>query len=128
MAHGLIGAVLYAKDLSLLVDFYAAVAGLEAQTVRDDYAVLGSEPSQLVIVRIPRRIAATIEIETPPVRREDTPIKLAFEVADFAAARQSAIDRGGAVNGVRLEWDFEGAKVCDGHDPEGNIFQLRRPG
>jgi hypothetical protein len=26
------------------------------------------------------------------------------------------------------EWEFEGAKVCDGYDPEGNVFQLRQTG
>jgi predicted enzyme related to lactoylglutathione lyase len=129
MTHrGLIGAVLYAKDLHRLVDFYAAVAGLQVQTVEDGFAVLGAAPTRLVIVRIPTQIADTIEIETPPMRREDTPIKLVFGVADIAAARQSALDRGGAVNGEEREWNFEGARVCDGHDPEGNVFQLRHTG
>ena len=129
MIHrGLIGAVLYAKDLRRLVDFYAAVAGLQVQSMEDGFAVLGAQPSRLVIVRVPSHIANTIEIETPPVQREDTPIKLVFGVADFAAARQSALDRGGAVNGVEREWSFGDAGVCDGRDPEGNIFQLRRTG
>src|SRR5262245_21705256 len=129
MTHrGLIGAVLYAKDLRRLVAFYATVAGLKVQAIEEGFAVLGAVPSQLVIVRIPGHIAETIEIETPPVRREDTPIKLIFGVADFAAARQSALDRGGAVNGPEHEWEFEGIRVCDGHDPEGNIFALRRMG
>jgi hypothetical protein len=30
------------------------------------------------------------------------------------------------MNAVEREWEFEGAKVCDGHDPEGNVFQLRQ--
>jgi len=30
------------------------------------------------------------------------------------------------MNAVERKWEFEGAKVCDGHDPEGNIFQLRQ--
>jgi predicted enzyme related to lactoylglutathione lyase len=89
---------------------------------------MGQQPSQLVIVRVPRRIAESICIETPPVRREDTPIKLVFSVADINAARKAAVKEGGAINPVGREWEFEGAKVCDGHDPEGNVFQLRQPG
>src|SRR5262249_43938448 len=67
---------------------------------------------------IPKRIAETIAIETPPKRREDTPIKLVFAVPDIVAARKSAAERNGEINPVGREWEFEGAKVCDGHDPE----------
>jgi hypothetical protein len=40
MTHrGLIGAVLYAKDLGRLVKFYSSVAGIEPQTIEKGYAV-----------------------------------------------------------------------------------------
>jgi predicted enzyme related to lactoylglutathione lyase len=127
MTHrGLIGAVLYAKDLRRLVEFYSAVACLDVQSVQAGFAVLGREPSQLVIVRIPKRIADSIDISTPPERRDDTPVKLAFSVEDIATVRNRAAELGGAMNPVEREWEFEGAKVCDGHDPEGNIFQVRQ--
>lgn len=127
MTHrGLIGAVLYAKDLGQLVHFYSAVAGIEAQTIENGYAILGSRPSQFVIVRIPKRIADTIDLATPPKRRKETPLKLVFAVEDIAHARDRAAELGGAMNAVEREWEFEGAKVCDGHDPEGNVFQLRQ--
>jgi predicted enzyme related to lactoylglutathione lyase len=129
MTHrGLIGAVLYAKDLNLLVQFYSSVAGIEPQSIENEFAILGSRPSQLIIVRIPKRIARTIDIATPPERREDTPLKLVFGVADIAPARDRAAELGGAVNAAEREWEFEGAKVCDGYDPEGNVFQLRQAG
>jgi predicted enzyme related to lactoylglutathione lyase len=129
MTHrGLIGAVLYAKDLDRLVEFYSLVAGIEPQTIEKGVAILGSRPSQFVILRIPKRIADTIDIATPPEPREDTPLKLVFGVEDIAHARQRAAELGGAMNAVEREWEFEGAKVCDGHDPEGNVFQLRQPG
>jgi predicted enzyme related to lactoylglutathione lyase len=124
----LIGAVLYAKDLARLAEFYSAVTGLQLQTKREGFAVLGHQPSQLVIVRIPKRIAASISIETPPVRREGIPIKLVFAIVDIYAARKSAADRNGSVAPVDHEWEFEGLKVCDGYDPEGNVFQLRYAG
>jgi predicted enzyme related to lactoylglutathione lyase len=128
MTHrGLIGAVLYAKDHARLVDFYSSIAGIEPQTIEKGYAILG-KPSQFVIVRVPKRIAVTIDIATPPERREDTPLKLVFAVEDIAHARDRAAQLGGAVNPVEHEWEFEGAKVCDGHDPEGNVFQLRQTG
>ena len=125
MTHwGLIGAVLYAKDLRRLVDFYSAVANLQVETIEENFAVLGQQPSQLVIVQTPMRIAQSIAIETPPVRREDVPVKLVFAVGDIIVVRNSAAERGGAVNPVNREWAFESIKVCDGYDPEGNVFQL----
>jgi predicted enzyme related to lactoylglutathione lyase len=127
MTHrGLTGAVLYAKDLQRLVEFYSAVACLDVRSMQKGFAVLGREPSQLVIVRIPKRIADSIDISTPAERREDTPVKLVFAVEDIAAVRDRAADRGGVVDAVEREWEFEGAKVCDGHDPEGNVFQIRQ--
>ena len=129
MSHrGLIGAVLYAKDLGRLVEFYSSVAGIEPQALEKGFAVLGAGPSQFVIVRIPERIADEIEIATPPELREATPLKLVFSVEDIAHARERAAGLGGEVYAVEHEWEFEGARVCDGHDPEGNIFQLRQVG
>jgi predicted enzyme related to lactoylglutathione lyase len=124
--RGLIGAVLYAKDVSRLVEFYSSVAGLEPQAIEKGFAILGSRPSQFVIVRISKRIADMIDIATPPEPREDTPLKLVFAVEDIAYARDRAAMLGGAMNAVEREWEFEGAKVCDGHDPEGNVFQVRQ--
>lgn len=124
--RGLIGAVLYAKDLDRLVEFYSSVAGIEPQSVEKRFAVLGVRPSQFVILRIPKRIADTIDFATPPEPREDTPLKLVFGVEDIARARRRAAELGGAVNAAEREWKFEGAKVCDGCDPEGNVFQVRQ--
>jgi predicted enzyme related to lactoylglutathione lyase len=127
MTHrGLIGAVLYATDLGRLVDFYSSVAGIEPQVIEKGYAILASGPSQFVIVRIPKRIADTIDVTTPPEVREDTPLKLVFGVENITHARDRVAELGGAMK--EHEWQFNGAKVCDGHDPEGNIFQLRQTG
>jgi predicted enzyme related to lactoylglutathione lyase len=129
MRHrGLIGAVLYAKDLERLVEFYSTVVGIDSSLIEKDFAVLGATPSQFVIVSMPRGIADAIEVATPPDVREDTPIKLVFSVEDIAWARSKAAELGGALKSVEGEWEFEGTKVCDGHDPEGNVFQLRQSG
>ena len=121
-----IGAVLYAKDLARLVEFYSSVAGIEPQSVEKRFAVLGAGPSQVVIVRIPEHIAATIDIATPPEPREGTPLKLVFGVEDIAHARNRAAELGGAMNAAEREWEFEGAKVCDGYDPEGNVIEVQQ--
>jgi predicted enzyme related to lactoylglutathione lyase len=120
------GAVLYARDVGRLQAFYQAVAGLVVEQAESDHVALASSSFQLVILRIPERIAASIEIETPPRRRTDTPVKLVFFVADIAATRAAAASHGGELDPAVREWVFQGCRVCDGQDPEGNVVQFRQ--
>jgi hypothetical protein len=78
-----------------------------------------------VILAIPESIAASITVATPPARRESTPIKLVFHVGSIDAVRNAATNLGGELNGLEREWFFQDTKVCDGHDPEGNVVQFR---
>ena len=121
-------AVVYAKNLKRIAEFYEKVASLSLKRAADDHIVLVSESFQLVVVQIPTHLAESIEIEEPPVRRTRNPIKLVFFVEDIAAARAAANAESGAVNAPDDEWLFEGNRVCDGHDSEGNVFQLRQIG
>ena len=119
------GAIVYAKDVARLARFYAAVADLEIVHEVADHSVLESETHELVIVAIPAATAARIVIATPPVRRENTAFKLSFAVPSLAEARVAASAAGGELNPPEKEWDFQGMRVCDGCDPEGNMIQLR---
>ena len=120
------GAVVYAKDIARVSAFYAGVAGLRIAHSAGDHIVLESSGLQLVVVAIPERIASSIVIETPPIRREETPIKLVFPVPSIGAARVAAPKWGGELNAEEREWTFQGTSVCDGHDPEGNVVQFRQ--
>lgn len=120
------GAVVYAKNISRVSAFYAHVAELSISRSETDHVVLESSALQLVVVAIPERIASSIEIQSPPVRRESTPIKLVFPVSSLSTARAMALQHGGVLNAEEREWEFQGRRVCDGHDPEGNVFQLRQ--
>jgi len=119
------GAIVYAKDIHALARFYAAVADLEVMHEVDDHIVLESEAVELVIVAIPAATAARIVITTPPQRRENTAFKLVFGVPSLAQARETAQANGGELNPPAREWSFQGLRVCDGCDPEGNMIQLR---
>ena len=119
------GAIVYAKDIQRLAQFYAAVADLEIVHEVADHVVLESETHELVIVAIPAATAARIVIATPPVRRENTAFKLSFLVGSLAEARIAAKEAGGELNPLEKEWDFQGMRVCDGCDPEGNMIQVR---
>ena len=119
------GAIVYAKDIQRLARFYAAVADLEIVHEVADHVVLESETYELVVVAIPAATAARIVIATPPVRRENTAFKLSFLVDSLAEARVAAKEAGGELDPPDREWDFQGLRVCDGCDPEGNMIQAR---
>jgi predicted enzyme related to lactoylglutathione lyase len=117
--------VLYAKHLATLLAFYQAVFLLKVDHAEPGHVVLAGSGSQLVIVQIPESIATTIAIAVPPVRRTETPLKLVLDVESLATARRIALGLGGGVDAVEREWVFQGCRVCDGHDPEGNVVQYR---
>jgi predicted enzyme related to lactoylglutathione lyase len=120
------GAVLYAKDLPRVSAFYVQVLGLELAHETGDFVVLKAGGYRLTVVEIPEHIARDIHITTPPARREDTPIKLVFSVESLQAARAKVAALGGELNPPEREWEDDGELVCDGHDPEGNVLQLRQ--
>jgi hypothetical protein len=101
------------------------VAGLRFTHAGDGHVVVGSAFFQLVVHALPADVAASFEIVTPPLRREDAAVKLVFPVPSLGAARALAVRHGGELDPVGREWQFQGGLVCDGHDPEGNVFQLR---
>ena len=113
-------AIIFAKDLPRLTAFYRDGLGLPflAERSRDGWAELDAGGACLALHAIPAAIAAGIEILDPPRRREETPLKLAFEVEDLAAARARLV-AAGAVMSEPTRWGS-----CDGVDPEGNVFQI----
>lgn len=121
------GAVVFVKQLERMAAFYGELAALTPMQQEDGHAVLESDRLQLVLQAIPPSIAARFEIADPPQMREEASIKLIFPVTDLAAARAAAAARGGRVLGPEQEWVWQDCRVCDGVDPEGNVFQLRAP-
>lgn len=119
------GAVVFAKDMSRVAKFYAELLPMAMVRAERDHIVLESANLQLVVHAIPKPIARSIAIASPPQRRADSPIKLFFPVASLAEARAKAAALGGELNPREAEWEARGFRACDGHDPEGNVVQLR---
>lgn len=63
------GAVLFAKDLPRMAEFYVGVAGLLVTHSEPELIVLESPAQQLILHGIPKHIAKTITISSPPTRR-----------------------------------------------------------
>jgi predicted enzyme related to lactoylglutathione lyase len=126
-ATPLAGLVIFAKDIQRVAAFYEGVAGLAVAQSARDHVVLRSATLELVVHGIPARIAREIVIDTPPALREDSAWKPFFPVASLARAREQAQALGGGLQAASREWTARGFRACDGHDPEGNVLQLREP-
>ncbi len=118
--------VLYAKNLASVVEFYHGVFKLEIEQSEPDHVVLGSSTSQLVIVQVPASVASTIHIAAPPARRTQASVKPVFDVESISAARGVILNLRGGIDPAEREWIFQGYRVCDGHDPEGNVVQFQQ--
>jgi len=117
------GAVLYAKNVELLASFYETLLPMTRVHASAEIIVSESPDFQLILHAMPPHIASTIVIESPPVRRENTALKLFFTVPSLSEARSTAAGLGGEV--FLEEWQGPGFRVCNACDPEGNIFQVR---
>lgn len=120
-------AVVYALDLARVAAFYEAVLGWQRTENTQSFVLLDGGACELSVVQVPPEVAAGIVLTDPPAVREHTPIKLSFAVADFEAARQAAQAGGGHLKPAAAAWAWRGCLHLDGADPEGNVFQLRRP-
>ena len=118
-------AVVFAKDVAALAGFYSQVAEMKPVHSDNDHVVLETDGFQLVVHGVPPHIARTIHISTPPQLREATPLKLCLPVGSIATARAQAAALGGLIAPPAREWSARGFTACDGHDPEGNVFQVR---
>lgn len=116
-------AVMYVGDLARMSAFYAGCFELTVFDSAAGYCGLASETLLLTLVQSTEAEPTS----TPPARRSQTPIKLAFEVASIEAVRSMAIDLGGQVEPGDSAWSFRQSTHCDCVDPEGNVVQLIEP-
>ena len=110
-------AMIYVKDLDAMSAFYSDTLGLKPveETRSDTWAEFKSGGVGVALHVIPPYIADQIEISDPPRARDETPIKLIFEVDDVLSERKRLASRGVAL--IQRPWG-----TYDGVDPEGNIF------
>jgi len=115
---------MYVSLLDRTAAFYQQCFGFEVvDDAPREYKVLESRAWTLSLVQVPADVAGSIILSTPPLRRENTPIKLAFYVPSIQAHRATIVEGGGRVD--EAEWVFRGYRHCDFVDPEGNVGQLQ---
>lgn len=120
------GALVFAKNLERVARFYEHLLGLSVSHEDSDHVILESTNFELIVHAIPQHIADSIAISAPPQAREETPIKLLLPVRSLSEARAAASRLGGQLGSTDKEWQAGKVRVCDGCDPEGNVFQFRQ--
>jgi predicted enzyme related to lactoylglutathione lyase len=108
--------------------FYQRVVGMTLVHDADDHAVLELSGVQLVVHGLPSHVREQWPVATPPVVREDSYHKFCLPVTSIATARALAPALGGQIKPPSAEWSARCFRACDGHDPEGNVIQVREPG
>ena len=116
-------ALIHAKDLQRMWKFHQTLLGRRLVHADADHHVIESAQLQLIVHAIPAHFADTFEIVSAPELREEQAIKLLLTIPSLAGAFATAAALGGGF--VGHAHSAAGVRVRDGHDPEGNIFQLR---
>ena len=119
-------AVVFVANVPRMTQFYQALASMALLHQDDLYAVLEVEGFQLVI----HALKGAPDAAAAPVGqlrvREDSYIKVCLPVESIATARTTAATLGGAIRPPGNEWEARGFRACEGHDPEGNVLQVRQ--
>ena len=115
--------IVFAKDVRRMRDFYTRALELTVieETEAADLVRLDAGGPVIFLHAIPEAVARGIVIDDPPRARADNPIKLTFHTSDVGAARARLIEAGAQMSEPRC---FDAIEICDGVDPEGNVFQI----
>jgi len=116
----------FAKNVKQVSLFYQQALGLKVQDSDKTHDLLVGQNHEVVVHAISKAYAQSIEIESPPKRREEVALKPIFVVADFELVRAAAKVNGGYLKPIKQAWRIRGYIVLDGSDPEGNVIQFKQ--
>jgi predicted enzyme related to lactoylglutathione lyase len=115
-------AVLFAKDLNRVAEFYCRALGMVRGAGDESHSVLRHRGFELIVHQIPKHIADGIEIAQPPLRRDGGSLRLDYPVESLEESRRRARSLGGDIELDPPEWADRDVNFYLGHDPEGNRF------
>ena len=115
--------VVFSINVRRLAVFYEAVLDAEPLDESSEDIRLINERDEILIHSVPKKIAKDIDIASPPVPRENSPLKPVFDVVSL----ERALGRVEAMGGVVTSRGFsvDGLTRRDVLDPDGNVIQLR---
>ena len=114
--------ILFVQDVETLKAFYVDNFNLElAEEVKSEWALLKAGACELGLHKIGAEYLSAIKIPA----KFDNNTKIVFEIdEDIFAFHKKLKDKKITIKDIKT-WDNYSYLVCDGEDPEGNVFQLR---
>ncbi|KAB1230169.1 VOC family protein [Chryseobacterium viscerum] len=113
--------ILYVKDVPLLKNFYAENFSLKVIEEDPIWALLDAGAAQIGLHKIGDQYLEKIE----PGYTFDNNTKIVFEIdIDIELARNELISKNIQMREIKT-FDNYPFWLCDGTDPEGNVFQLK---
>ena len=113
--------VLYVQDVERLARFYGDAFGLAVgERIEGEWAVLRAGACEIALHRVGR----PWRVGDPSDWKVESNAKLVFTVdRDLEALRAELIAKGVPMRPIKSYPPLTGL-LCDGEDPEGNVFQL----
>ena len=116
----------FAKQVDKVSLFYQQALGLKVEVSDKTHDLLVGQNYEVVVHAISKAYAQSIEIESPPKRRDDVALKPTFVVDDLEVVRAAAKANGGFLKPIKQAWRIRGFIVLDGCDPEGNVIEVHQ--
>lgn len=112
--------ILFVGDIAKMTHFYRDTIGLPViDGEGSDFVILNAGGCQLCLHQIPDEYLEDPAGDAAP--REDSYVKFVFRAENIEAERAEFIKNGARMKEIIR---FDGMAICDGCDPEGNIFQI----
>jgi predicted enzyme related to lactoylglutathione lyase len=112
--------ILYAHDVERLRDFYVEMFDLSVgEEIAGEWVVLHAGPCEIGL----HRVGPAYRTADARVQARRTNVKLVFTVRDDVARRRAELVARGVPMGDITSYGSTGP-LCDGTDPEGNVFQI----
>jgi predicted enzyme related to lactoylglutathione lyase len=117
--------VVFVSDVQRVSAFYRELASMRILLEDSVHCVMEIGDFQVVVHALRGEPAVRSDKDGRIPVREDSYVKLCLPVESIATARAIALKHGGGIKSPEHEWEARGFRACDGHDPEGNVIQVR---
>lgn len=116
--------ILYVQDVDRLARFYRELFGLPVvEEIEGEWSVLQAGPCQIAL----HRVGKAYRVDDPESWEVESNVKLVMTVNRPLGELRAELIAKGVPMGVLKAYPGLTGKLCDGKDPEGNVFQLAEP-
>jgi catechol-2,3-dioxygenase len=113
--------ILYVQDVERLTTFYREMFGLPViEEIKGEWTVLAAGPCQLAL----HKVGKAYRVADPASWQVETNVKLVITVDRPLAELRAELSAKGVSMGKIKSYPPLTGLLCDGKDPEGNVFQL----